>query len=159
MAITTFTVRQLIATVKEANPSELIYMLMRGINEDATLTSDLHYIKLILSNLLGNALKYSPPDSLVELEIRSQEPSQARAHAHASTPYIEFIVSNEIGPVGLPDPERLFEHFYRSEAARNQSGAGLGLWLSQSLAHALSSELVFKGEEGRVSFSFSLRMT
>jgi signal transduction histidine kinase len=151
MTITSFTVRELITSVKEANPSELIYMLMRGINEDATLTSDLHYIKLILSNLLSNALKYSPPDSLVELEIRSQ------THAHA--PFIEFIVSNEIGPGGLPDAEQLFERFYRAESARNQSGAGLGLWLSQSLAHALSSELVYQGEDGRASFSFSLKIT
>jgi signal transduction histidine kinase len=155
MNVTTFTVRQLITSVKEANPSELIYMLMRGINEDAMLTSDLHYIKLILSNLLSNALKYSPPDSLVELEIRNQKPSQTHAHTQG----IEFIVSSEIGPVGLPDPERLFERFYRAEAARNQSGAGLGLWLSQSFAHALSSELVFKGEDGRASFSFALQMT
>jgi signal transduction histidine kinase len=150
MNVTTFTVRQLISSVKEANPSELIYMLLRGINEEATLTSDLHYIKLILSNLLSNALKYSPPDSLVELEIRSQ--------TDANTHSIEFIVSNEVGPFGLPDPERLFERFYRAEAARNQSGAGLGLWLSQSWAHALSSELVFKGDDGRASFSFALKM-
>jgi signal transduction histidine kinase len=126
-------------------------MLMRGINEDATLTSDLHYIKLILSNLLSNALKYSPPDSLVELEIRSQ--------THAYAPFIEFIVSNEIGPGGLPDADQLFERFYRAESARNQSGAGLGLWLSQSLAHALSSELVYQGEDGRASFSFLLKIT
>ena len=69
MAITSFTVRELIASVKEANPSELIYMLMRGINEDATLTSDLHCIKRILSNRPSNARKSAPPDSLIELEI------------------------------------------------------------------------------------------
>jgi signal transduction histidine kinase len=69
MAVHTFAVRQLLDLVEAANPSERIYTLVRDLPPGAALTSDLHYIKLILNNLLSNALKYSPPDSLVELEL------------------------------------------------------------------------------------------
>jgi signal transduction histidine kinase len=151
MTVSSFSVRQLLASVKAANPSERIYTMVRSVNEDATLTSDLHYIKIILNNLLTNALKYAAPDSLVELEICSQTTDHGKA--------IEFTVSNEVGAAGLPDPERLFERFYRAEAARNQSGAGLGLWLSQSLAHALSSQVFFTAHDGKVSCRFALQLS
>lgn len=148
MAVHAFSLRQLMIAVKVANPSERIYTVMRGIDEDAQLKSDMQYIKIILSNLLTNALKYSPTDSLVELEIHGPTPHSPQS--------LMFRVHNEIGASGLPEPERVFERFYRAEAARNQSGAGLGLWLAQSLAHALSSEVIFTNDKGRVSFSFSL---
>ena len=148
MAVHAFSLRQLMIGVKVANPSERIYTVMRGIDEDAQLKSDMQYIKIILSNLLTNALKYSPPDSLVELEIHGPTPQSPQS--------LMFSVHNEIGASGLPEPARVFERFYRAEAARNQSGAGLGLWLAQSLAHALSSEVIFTNDEGRVSFSFCL---
>lgn len=148
MAIHPFSIRQLLVGVKVSHPNERIYTLMRGIDEDAKLNSDMQYIKIILSNLLTNALKYSPIDSLIEFEISGQSQTQPQT--------LKFTVSNQIGASGAPEAERVFERFYRAEAARNQSGAGLGLWLAQSLAHALSSEVVFAIDEDKVSFSFSL---
>jgi signal transduction histidine kinase len=72
---------------------------------------------------------------------------------------LEFCVSNEVGEAGTPAPELAFERFYRAEAARNQSGAGLGLWLSQALAHAVGSELVMKANREKISFTLALAHT
>ena len=55
-----------------------------------------------------------------------------------------------------PAPDRAFERFYRAEAARNQSGAGLGLWLSQELAHALGTKVVMQQDDDKISFSLVL---
>lgn len=148
MCLGSFSVGQLMASVKASHASERLYTLMRGVNEEATLTSDLHYIKIILSNLLTNALKYSPPDSLVELEVRQQH--------HGPSQQLVLSVSNEIGEAGQPDPHRVFERFYRAEAARHVSGAGLGLWLSQSLAQALGAALVCTCEPDRVELTLVL---
>jgi signal transduction histidine kinase len=148
MAVHTFAVQQLLDLVEAANPSERIYTLVRGLPEGATLSSDLHYIKLILNNLLSNALKYSPPDSLVELQLASRLTEQGT--------HIDMVVTNEVGAAGVPDPCRLFERFYRAESARNQSGAGLGLWLSQALAGALGTSLVSQTEDNRISFTLTL---
>jgi signal transduction histidine kinase len=149
MSISTFTLNQFMALVKEANPSERIYMLMRGIQGDAILNSDVHYLKIIFSNLLTNALKYSPPDTLIELSVHS-DPGEGGSKAMTLT------VSNEVGEAGTPAPSLAFERFYRAEAARNQSGAGLGLWLSQALAHALGSEVVMQSNGDKISFSLTL---
>ena len=148
MAVHTFEVQQLLDLVKAANPNERIYTLVRGLPEGSTLSSDLHYIKLILNNLLSNALKYSPPDSLVELQLACRQTEQGT--------HIDIRVTNEVGLAGVPDPSRLFERFYRTEGARNQSGAGLGLWLSQALAGALGTSLVSQTEDNWISFTLTL---
>ena len=149
MNIGSFSLNHLVALLKESNANERIYVLIRGVHDDAMLTSDMHYLKIIFSNLLTNALKYSPPDTLIELSV---QPVMAEGGNKA----LMFSVSNEVGEAGTPAPSRAFERFYRAEAARNQSGAGLGLWLSQALAHALGSELVMDNTGDKISFSLKL---
>lgn len=149
MNIGSFSLNHLVALLKETNANERIYVLIRGVHDDAMLTSDMHYLKIIFSNLLTNALKYSPPDTLIELSV---QPVMAEGGNKA----LMFSVSNEVGEAGTPAPSRAFERFYRAEAARNQSGAGLGLWLSQALAHALGSELVMDNTGDKISFSLKL---
>jgi signal transduction histidine kinase len=109
----------------------------------------MHYLKIIFRNLLTNDLKYSPPDTLIELSVQS-------VMGERGNKVLIFSVSNEVGEAGTPAPSRAFERFYRSEAARNQSGAGLGLWLSQALAHALGSEVVMQKNGDKISFSLTL---
>ena len=150
MTVHTFAVQQLLDLVEASNPSERIYTLTRGLPEGAALRSDLHYIKLILNNLLSNALKYSSPDSLVELQLCSRQTEQSML--------LDISVTNEIGPAGVPEPDRLFERFYRAESARNQSGAGLGLWLSQALAGALGTRIVSQTEDNWISFTLTLTL-
>lgn len=150
MTVHTFAVQQLLDLVEASNPSERIYTLTRGLPEGAALRSDLHYIKLILNNLLSNALKYSPPDSLVELQLCCRQTEK--------TMVLDISVTNEIGPAGVPEPDRLFERFYRAESARNQSGAGLGLWLSQALAGALGTRIVSQTEDNWISFTLTLTL-
>ena len=149
MNIGSFSLNHLVAMLKESNVNERIYFLLRGVHDDAILTSDMHYLKIIFSNLLTNALKYSPPDTLIELSVQS-------VMGKGGNKALIFNVSNEVGEAGTPAPSRAFERFYRAEAARNQSGAGLGLWLSQALAHALGSEVVMQNNGDKISFSLTL---
>jgi signal transduction histidine kinase len=149
MQIGAFTLNDLMAALKATHRSDRIYILVQGIPSERVLVSDMHYLKIIFSNLLTNALKYSPPDTLVELAVQGvQRDGQA--------PMVSFCVSNEVGEAGTPSPDLAFERFYRAESARNQSGAGLGLWLSQSLAHALGTEVVMQTEPEKISFTLVL---
>jgi signal transduction histidine kinase len=149
MRIGAFTLNDLVAALKATHRSDRIYILVQGIAGESVLVSDIHYLKIIFSNLLTNALKYSPPDTLVELAVQAvQRDGQA--------PMVSFCVSNEVGEAGTPSPDLAFERFYRAESARNQSGAGLGLWLSQSLAHALGTEVVMQIQPEKISFTLVL---
>ena len=149
MQIGAFTLNDLMAALKATNRSDRIYILVQGIPIETVLVSDMHYLKIIFSNLLSNALKYSPPDTLVELAVQAVQ-------SDGQPPMVSFCVSNEVGEAGTPSPDLAFERFYRAESARNQSGAGLGLWLSQSLAHALGTEVVMQTQSEKISFTLVL---
>jgi len=75
-------------------------------------------IHQVLANLTANALQFGPPDRPVRLSAR------------ATSDLVELSVADE-GP-GIPEPEadRVFERFYRADAARTGRPAGAGLGLS-----------------------------
>ena len=101
--------------------------------------SDYQYVRIILLNLLSNALKYSAPGSMVAFNIE-HETLNGCAHLY-------FRVSNNIGAAGMPDPAQVFMRYYRSSGARSSVGAGLGLWLAQTLTRQLGSQLHFSGDD------------
>ena len=113
-----------------------------------TVFSDPQFLRLILLNLLGNALKYSPPESPVELRF---EPAVV-----ADVAGVSLRIGNAAGAAGMPDPARVFSRYYRAEGARAKVGAGLGLWLAQTLAGQLGTELHYRSENDRVDFCFFL---
>jgi len=76
----------------------------------------------ILSNLLENAAKYTPPGTTITLSAAVEEKS------------FSLVVADD-GP-GLPpgDPERLFEKFQRGRSESNIVGVGLGLAICRAAA-------------------------
>lgn len=146
-----FSLEQLVNHIESGQNTERLYVIQRGVDASTLIQSDLQYVLVILKNLVSNALKYSPPDSLVELLIRP-------AHQKAG-PGLMLAVSNEVGAAGLPDPARMFERYYRGEGALRQSGAGLGLWLAQEMARNLGTGIEGRLSPEKVSFSFFLPFT
>ena len=78
----------------------------------------------VLSNLVSNAIKFSPPGSVIRL-YTGDERGQIMA-------FIEDEGS------GIPDSEKakVFKHFYRGDTSRSSPGNGLGL----SLVHAVAEQ-------------------
>jgi len=143
-----FPLGDLVCIIKASHPSERIYTIVRGTDENLILRSDIYYIKSILNNLLTNALKYSVAESLVELKVEYKTSTFSRE--------LLFSVSNEVTEDVKLDSMRVFERYYRSESAKQQSGAGLGLWLAQSMAHALGSNIQLTTDRQYVRFEFSI---
>lgn len=138
----------LFSLIKASYPSERVYTIVRGANDDFEFRTDLYYLRIVLNNLLSNALKYSVADSLVEFKVEHLKTDVANE--------LVFSVANEVVPDGAPDPGAVFMRYYRSETAKQQSGAGLGLWLAQSMTHALGSRIQLTIEEDVVRFHFSV---
>jgi two-component system OmpR family sensor kinase len=85
----------------------------------------------ILDNLLDNAVKYAPDGTTVN------------ATARLSGALVETVISNPAGP-NRPDPDRMFDRFYRADAASRSAaagGVGLGLAISRELAAAMKGRL------------------
>jgi signal transduction histidine kinase len=146
--LATFSLDQLINQLESGQNTERLYVIQRGIDSSPLIQSDPQYVLIILKNLVSNALKYSPPDSLIELLIRP-------AHQNIGAGLL-FSISNEVGAAGLPDPASMFERYYRGEGALSQSGAGLGLWLAQEMAGNLGTVIEAQMSEHQISFSFFL---
>lgn len=110
--------------------------------------ADYNRIWQVLGHLLGNASKFSPPDSLIELKVRQGEDRT-----------IIFSVRDE--GAGIPPEEQpfIFEKFYQVQSAENSSepGGGLGLPLARVLVELNGGKLWFESQPGQGStFSFSL---
>jgi two-component system, OmpR family, heavy metal sensor histidine kinase CusS len=92
---------------------------------DLHLEGDREALVLVLRNLLGNAISFSPPGSTVHLRVNARDDG------------LELTV-DDAGPGVAPEErERIFEPFYRGPTrAGRRVGYGLGLALSRSAAEA-----------------------
>jgi signal transduction histidine kinase len=139
----------ILSLIKSNHTSERIYSIVRGCDENQLINTDIYYVKSILNNLLNNAIKYAVPESLIEFKV------EARRQGDQSE--VVFTVSNEVVPENAPNPELVFQRYYRAETAKQQSGAGLGLWLAQSMAHALDTSIHYVNQKNNVTFHFAIR--
>ena len=99
----------------------------------------------ILSNLISNADKYSPPGTPIDIHIDSTDGMLC----------CEICDS---GP-GLPeqDIERLFERFFQGHSSQRSNGVGLGLSIARTLAHWHQGSLsAYNRSEGGACFSLKI---
>jgi signal transduction histidine kinase len=89
---------------------------------------DTDRVQQVFTNLIGNAIKFSPPHSLVKIRL-GRTPSSG-PHRAAPGEYVRVSVMDE-GP-GIPpeEHERIFEKFFQS--SRNVRGSGTGRRLALS---------------------------
>lgn len=99
----------------------------------AELDTDAGFLKIIVNNLIDNALAYSPPYSMVTVQI----------HQATSPSAWVLTVRNRVGKAGVPDPQKVFTKYYRSASAHHRTGSGLGLFLVKNLAEMLGGHLSF----------------
>jgi two-component system, OmpR family, sensor histidine kinase CiaH len=94
------------------------------LEEDVDLTGDPLLLKLLLSNLLENAQKYSPRERPIEVRLLKQGNA------------VQLSVADE--GEGIPEEEKrnVFRKFYRigNEQTRKAKGTGLGLYLCKKIA-------------------------
>lgn len=107
-------------------------------------------VRQIIGNLLSNAIKYTNAGS-VTLRVRHASPDTADAAGRVAIAVIDT------GP-GIPREKQhgVFEEFSRLGVV-DKPGAGLGLAISQRLAHALGGEITLESEVGRGS-TFALHL-
>ena len=112
------------------------------VQELPSLYVDAILLDMVVSNLIDNALKYSPPDSTVELMLSNPiSPNQ-----------LQLSISNPVKPKGLPDAGKIFSKYYRSNHFQNMDGSGLGLYLTQKTLPLLNATIRYEPSPTQVRF-------
>ncbi|MBT0994119.1 PAS domain S-box protein [Cellulomonas sp. DKR-3] len=150
-------------SVASAGPAaEAAHVTLRTQVEPARVVADPTRIAQVVDNLVGNALKFTPPGGTVTVTLRpvtavSDEPAGAvsdePAGAVSDEPAGAELVVADTG-IGIPPDEvdRLAERFFRSTTARRHAvpGVGLGLSITKAVvdAHGGSLEIASVLGEG-----------
>jgi signal transduction histidine kinase len=107
--------------------------------------ADAQRLEQIVSNLLGNAVRHTPPGGLV-------------AAAVGAEPHTVQVAIRDTGEGILPeDLPHVFERFYRGRQGDGRAGAGLGLALTKELAEAMGGSVEAASTPGEGS-CFTVRL-
>jgi signal transduction histidine kinase/GAF domain-containing protein len=144
-------------------PTELVALIQRTVKHLQTTTkkhtlsivttlpslvvyADPGRIEQVLSNLIGNAIKYSPDGGPIEITLWEAMDTQ------------EARLSVRDGGIGIPekDQARIFGHFARASNADTYkiSGTGFGLYLCRELIARHNGRIWFESKEGQGSTFF-----
>jgi two-component system phosphate regulon sensor histidine kinase PhoR len=109
--------------------------------------ADANALHDVLLNLLDNAIQYTEAGGRIAARVRAGE---------------EVRIAVEDNGIGIPegDRDRIFERFYRVDAARSREvgGTGLGLAISKHLVEAMGGRIELESKVGRGStFTVVLR--
>ena len=114
---------------------------------EVMISSDAKAIERVLNNLLDNAFKYSPENSIIEINLRKQGES------------IRLAVIDQGEGVAEEDQDLVFKRFFRTASARanTQQGSGLGLAIVKNLVYNLQGDVgVQSRPEGGSEFWFTI---
>jgi len=139
-------VSEVVTVIRETGPVNGHDFVVDLPSERLDAAADRDKLRQILSNLVDNAVKFSPDGGTVTVAARRK------------TSAIEVRVVDR-GP-GIPAAERarIFRKFYRGDPARDRPGStGLGLFIAEGLVRAMGGRIWVDSEEGEgSSFAFEL---
>ncbi len=112
-------------------------------DEDARVLADAPSLARALANLVNNALRYGSGAPGISMRGRGSE--------------IRVTMSNPVERPGDIDAARLFDRFYKSDAARTGEGSGLGLAIVARLVEAMGGTVSARVEGDELAIELVLR--
>lgn len=122
-------------------------------NTVSHLLGDPARISQVLSNLLGNAIKFTQHGQIrVEVDLKEETDTDV---------LLEVSVKDSGIGISMEEQERLFQPFSQADASttRKYGGTGLGLVISKALVELMGGEISVKSHTGQgARFAFTLRL-
>jgi len=115
------------------NEGQLIKVNMQGAH---TFSTDKRLLKNILLNVIGNAIKFSPPYSTISLEVVNDND------------VLKITVIDKGIGISLADQQHLFTSFFRGKNAINIQGTGLGLHIVKRYVDLLQGDIQLQSAIG-----------
>ncbi len=136
-------VKYLLESFQSLADDKGITLAFEGFHDDFNLDYDPDKLLHIVSNLLANALKFTPEDGQVKISLDIKEDSN---------PPFYLISVSDTGP-GIPEEKitHIFDRFYQAddEISRTGSGTGIGLTLVRELVKLLQGDIHVESEVGK----------
>ena len=152
LKIVPFTVKELVeevvSTLKHSADEKLQSLEVNVYSDDQRVLGDKYRISQALTNLLENAIRYTPEKGNIRIESRDKGE------------FVEMAVMDN--GIGIPqnDLPRIFERFYTVDKGRSRElgGTGLGLSIVKHIIEAHGEKIYVESELGKGSkFSFTLK--
>lgn len=112
-----------------------------ALSSDIHIHGDTYQVESLIANLIENAIKYSPQDSLIEVSLK-------RLDGEAC-----FTVADEGAGIPPHEKDKIFRKFYRigNEETRKTKGTGLGLYLVERITRRHNGTIRVNSENGEGS--------
>lgn len=162
LAVSRLESRRLQLTIRALDLEEAVQRVVRNLSDKAEyhqilsripqglpqIWADGDRLEQILTNLIDNAIKYSPQDTTITINARTLD----------SDTQVEFSVTDQgagIPPEKIPD---IFTKFSRLDdpLVRQTEGTGLGLYITKSLVVALGGNISVASSPGSTTFTVQL---
>lgn len=123
------------------------------------LIGDAGCLQQILTNLMSNAIKFTPPGGRIHLQVRQG----GTLHTVDDLDKAQFLFFVHDTGTGIPPAQlpQLFQPFKQADSSltRRHGGTGLGLSIARYMVENMGGEIWVESEEGQGStFAFSLRL-
>lgn len=113
--------------------------------DDISLTFDEKILELSLTNLINNAIKYSPEFTVIDVLVSEEK---------------DWLIIKILDEgIGIPQSEQkfIFNRYFRAENALLNQGTGIGLNIVKSHLESLGGKIIFESEENKGSvFTISI---
>ncbi|MFT5012762.1 MAG: two-component system phosphate regulon sensor histidine kinase PhoR [Patiriisocius sp.] len=139
--------RQVYSALKETAEEQEVSLMLKSEGDKVYVLGDSEALSQLISNLVENAIKYSPPQSTVVMRVEREKKL-----------VLIRVEDNGIG-ISAEEQQRIFERFYRVDPARSRElgGTGLGLSIVKHIADVHDGSVDVASEEGKGSV-FTVRL-
>ena len=108
----------------------------------SSISSDPTLIRIVLNNLIENAVKYGSP----------LDPVIVKAQLETQGQLLRLSVINSKSEFGIPDPRMVFTKYARGPNAQRRSGSGLGLFIVDTIAKRLGGSAFYHPQGDLIEF-------
>lgn len=151
------------AEVLAQNAQEREVQLELDLPASLSVQGDADRLEQVFTNLLDNAIKFSPADASVRVsgEVRNGDASRLvgdgrlrreRTAPRAERPFAVVEIANSGLSIPAEELPRIFEQFYSGREGRERGGTGLGLPIAREIARAHGGDITVSSDSKLTTF-------